>query len=252
MSSNEKVKPRAAITVGWADVLWISEERKEATLASTPPHMRPTIMKGIPSIGSGAVYPIPLEDVVLKPEDVKPIPAFWKRIYGMDVAQGRGTTAAVFLAYDSDNDIVYVTGEHYVKDQPPEVHAARINAVAKNWMPGVIDPASHQQDRHGVELYRQYNQLGLRLREANNSRADGIQKVWSRLASGRLKFYPNTPNLQNEYILYRYDDDNRPIKENDHALDALRYAIMELHRAQPLPQSVANPALTVPHRRYNV
>lgn len=238
---------RAAITIAWDDIPWLGESVKNEILASTPPHLRATISKGIPSIGSGSVYPIPLEDVLLKPEDVKPIPAFWPRIYGMDV--GFRCTAAVFLAYDPDNDIVYVTGEHYMKEQPPEMHAAGINRVAKDWMPGVIDPASKQRDKNGDQLIRTYRSLGLRISEADNSVMDGIQKIWSRLATGKLKFFPNTPNLQNEYILYRYDDHNKPIKENDHALDALRYAINMLHMARPTPGPMAGAPPMIQVRR---
>lgn len=238
MNQND-LKRRAAISVGWDDIPWLGQDVKENILASTPPHLRATVSKGVPSIGSGAVYPIPLEDVVVKPEDVIPIPAFWRRIYGMDV--GYRCTAAVFLAHDTDNDIVYVTGEHYLREQPPEMHAASIMRVAKDWMPGVIDPASRQRSQHdGRKLLATYRGLGLRLREADNSVADGIGKIWSRLSTGKLKFYPGTTNLQNEYILYRYNEYNKPIKENDHALDALRYAINMLHLAQPMPNSIAN------------
>ena len=248
--TTSKAHHRAAITVGWNDIPWLGETVKESILASTPPHLRATVSRGIPSIGSGSVYPIPLENVVLKTDEVFTIPGYFRRIYGMDV--GFRCTAAIFLAHDTDNDIVYVTGEHYVRDQVPEVHAAAINRVAQNWMPGCIDPASRQKREDGKSVIKKYNQLGLRLREADNSVADGIQRIWSRLAEGKLKFFPNTHNLQNEYILYRYDENNRPIKENDHALDALRYAINMLHLAQPMPNSKANSNLIQHHRKYNV
>lgn len=228
---------RAAIAIGWDDVPWLDEKTKSDILASTPPHLRDTVSRGVPSIGFGAVYPIPLDDVVLDAHEVKPIPAHWRRLYGMDV--GNLVTAAVFLAHDPDNDIVYVVGEHYVKNQPKEVHAAAIQAVAGDWMPGMIDPASRipsQTDQ--ANLLREYRRLGLKIWPGKNSQHEGIQRVWSRLATGKLKFYPHTQNLQNEYILYHYDDNlsnPKPVKQNDHALDALRYAVMGLEHGVCAP-----------------
>lgn len=254
---NQSKHHRAAISIGWDSIPWLDQKTKDEILASTPPHLRETVSRGVPSIGSGAVYPIPLDQVLVKPEEMVPIPAFWRRIYGMDV--GHKVTAAVFCAHDPDNDIVYVTGEHYVEHQPKEVHAAAIRRVAFDWMPGVIDPAANQTAQtDAAKLITEYRRLGLKLWNADNSKHSGIHEVFSRLSQGKLKFWPNTPNLQNEYILYRYDGNvhnPQPVKAHDHALDALRYAIMGLKYAKP-QQVVSNMVLggrpNPQGKRYNV
>lgn len=259
MSNDQKIVKhhRAAIAIGWDSIPWLTEESKSEILASTPPHLRDTVSKGVPSIGFGAVYPIPLDSVLVKFEDLQPIPTYWRRCYGLDV--GARCTAAVFIAHDPDNDVVYVTGEHYVKDQPHEVHAAAIRKVAGDWMPGMIDPSSQQGSQTDQKkLIIEYRRQGLRVWPADNSVAKGIQEVYSRLAAGKLKFYPNVPNLQTEYLLYRYDDNNanpKPVKMEDHALDALRYAIMGLNRAQVPPVTsemiIGGPG-SMSKRRYDV
>lgn len=249
---NEVRNARAVVTIGMDDAPWLPKEVVDEILASTPPHLRDTVKNGTPSLGSGAIYPIPLDDIVLKQSDVsklRPLPAHWKYLYGMDV--GWNKTAVVFLAKDPDTDIIYVTDEYYQGKLEPEIHAARIKFKGGDWMAGAIDPASRgrsQQD--GEQLLRIYRTLGLKVRLANNEVESGIYNVWSRLAKGTLKFFPNTVNLQNEYLLYRRDDNGKVIKEHDHALDALRYAINTFQYASPVPVKLTSTKPAA--RKYNV
>lgn len=249
-ASNETTNPRACVQIGWDDALWLDEDTKRDLLASIPPHLRQAVVNGTPSLGTGAVYPIGLEDVVMRPSEVGEIPAYYRRVYAVDVGWNR--TAACFLALNPDDDVAYVYSEYYGTKQEPEIHAARINRTASNWIPGVIDPSANQRSKvSGEQLIRIYNKLGLKLRAADNTVDAGISEVWSRLASGRLKFYPNTPNLQNEYLLYRFGDDGKPVKEHDHLMDCLRYAVMALPLARPLaPQMLRMNTNAKP--RYNV
>lgn len=242
---------RAAITIGMDDVPWLSDETIQEILGSTPPHLRDAVKNGTPSLGSGAIYPIPLDDVVLSQQDaakLKPLPAHWKYLYGMDVGWNR--TAIVVIAQDPETDVMYVVDEYYGSKQEPEIHAARIKQKC-DWMVGVIDPASKGRTQtDGKQLLQIYRSLGLKLREADNEVEAGIYKVWSRLAMGTLKFFPNTTNLQNEYLLYRRDDNGKIVKEHDHALDALRYCINTWKHAQQKP--LVGPAIRPGTRKYNV
>lgn len=247
---------RAAIAIGWDDVPWMSDAAKREILESTPPHLRETVSQGIPSVGDGNVYQIPLHNILMRPEDVFQIPAHYKKVYGLDV--GWQTTAAIFGAQDPDTGILYIYGEHYLKMQPAEVHAARIRALAGDWQIGLIDPASNQKKPDGKSTMQLYRTLGLRLREADNTVETGIMKVSSMLSQGKIKFFPyNTPNLQNEYLIYRRDQ-GKVVKEDDHAMDALRYLVMGLQFAKPTPtaQALGVPGVKGPliqnTRRYNV
>lgn len=248
--SEPKENSRAVVTIGMTDVPWLDETTINEVLSSTPLHLRDAVKNGTPSLGSGSIYPIPLDDVVLSQADaikLRPLPKHWKYLYGMDVGWNR--TAVVFVAQDPDTGIYYVTDEYYQGKLEPEIHAARIIQKA-TWMPGVIDPASRgRAQADGEQLIRIYRKLGLKIREANNEVEAGIYKVWSLLSAGQLKFFPTTLSLQNEYLLYRRDENGKIVKENDHALDALRYAINTWHLAQQVPVATP-PKPSVP--RYNV
>lgn len=245
---------RAAISISWADAPWLTEEAKQQVRESTPPHLRETVENGTFAIGDGAIYPIPVEEITIPMKDTFDIPKHWRFIYGMDVGWNR--TAVAFLAQNPETGVWYMYDEHYQGNQPPEVHAARIKAVAGDWMSGAIDPASKNRSQSdGQQLLVSYRKLGLRLREANNAVESGIQTVWSLLAAGKLKIFANCYNFLNEYILYRREKGN-VVKENDHLMDALRYGIVEHRYASLKPrQGQSIPGINGPliqvKRRYD-
>jgi len=208
--------------IGWDDVPHLSDKAKADLIGSYSPHERDARTKGIPSLGSGAIYPVPEEDVVV---DAFQIPAYWKHVYGLDVGWNR--TAAIFGAIDPETDILYIYAEHYRGQAEPVIHAAAIKALGGDWIPGVVDPAARGRgQKDGEQLLYSYTNLGLKLSIANNAVEAGIYEVWARLSTGRLKIFRICQSLLAEYRIYRRDEKGRIVKENDHALDATRYLVM--------------------------
>lgn len=222
--------------MGWDDVPHLTEHVKKEMLAALPPHQRDARSKGIPQLGSGAIYPVPESDIIVNDFE---IPIHWPRAYGMDVGWNR--TAAVFVAWDHESDIVYVYSEHYRGQAEPSVHAQAIKARGE-WIHGVIDPASRGRSQHdGAQLIETYKALGLDLEFADNSVETGIYKVWERLSSGRLKVFGTCQNFLTEYRLFRRDDNGRIVKKNDHLMDCVRYLIMsglDRARVKPVDKSI--------------
>ncbi len=230
---DEVVYSRATIAITWDDIPWLDEDTKKEILAGTPPHLRQTVSRGVPTLGTGSIYPIPVDEILY---DHFPIPDHYKKMYGMDV--GHTCTAAVFGALDPDTDVLYIYHEHKGERQIPEVHAAAIKRQAGDWMPGVIDPSASQGSHFdGDKLIREYRQLGLRVRPANNAVGEGIHQVWRRLETGTLKFAKGaaTAKLQQEYLLYRRDENGKIVKTDDHLMDALRYLCNTLQFASVQP-----------------
>ena len=229
-----KKASRAVIQAGWDHAPWLDEETKTRLEDNTPPHLREARRNGTPSIGSGNVYPIPIEEIVV---DDFSIPAHWPKWYGLDVGWNR--TAAVYLAKNPDDGTIYVFSEHYRGQAEPEVHAAALKSRG-DWIRGCIDPASKGRSQvDGRKLIDVYRKLGLKLVEANNAVEGGIQAVWSLLSSGKLKVFKSCVNLLKEYMVYRRDLQGRIVKENDHALDALRYGINTDNVATLPPQNAS-------------
>ena len=205
----------------WSEVPHLSEEEKKKILSSTQPYLREARSKGIPSLGSGAIYPIPESDIQIDP---LPIPDYWPKVYAMDVGWRR--TAALWGAIDRENQIVYIYNEYYRSQAEPIIHATSIKARGE-WIPGVIDPASSASNiKDGKSLMMEYEELGLELYPADNTVEAGIHKVWEWLSEGRIKIFSTCKNFFLEYRLYRRDEKGRIVKENDHLMDDLRYLMM--------------------------
>lgn len=226
---------KSVTTAGWDDVPHLSAETKKALLESIPPFQRDARSKGIPQLGAGAIFPVPESDILVDPFK---IPEHWPQAFGMDVGWNR--TAACWAAWDRDNDVVYLTSEHYRGQAEPSIHTEAIKAKG-NWVPGVIDPASRgRNQKDGQQLIQQYLDLGLNLDFAFNGVESGLYEVWQRLSTGRLKVFRSMSNWLTEYRLYRRDEKGQVVKSNDHIMDATRYLIMSgLDRAitKPVPKT---------------
>lgn len=209
------------VTCGWSDVPHLTERAKKEILDSTPPHLRDARSKGIPSLGSGTIYPVEESVFVIEPFE---IPVFWPRVYSLDVGWNR--TAAVWGGYDRESDILFLYSEHYMGQAVPAIHASAIKGRGK-WIPGVIDPnARSRGQRDGENLLKDYRAEGLRLSPANNAVESGLFDVWQRLSTGRLKVFSSLKNWLAEYRMYHRDKNGKVVKKFDHLMDATRYLVV--------------------------
>lgn len=212
---------RGIIFAGWDDVPHLDEEQKRRMLSECAVHLRKSRSKGIPSLGSGAIYPIDEEEILV---DDFVLPKHWPQGYGLDVGWNR--TAAIFGGHDRDSDVLYLWSEHYQGQQEPSTHVAAINARGAR-LPGVIDPASRgRSQRDGEQLLINYQDLGLNLIPADNSRESGLFEAHQRLATGRLKVFRSCTSWLREYRVYRRDEKGHVVKQNDHLMDAMRYLVV--------------------------
>lgn len=208
------------VNAGWNDAPHLDEQTKKELLDSTPPFLREARSKGIPSLGAGAIYPIPEGDITVKPFI---IPPYWPRCYGLDVGWNR--TAALWCAWDPMSTIGYLYAEHYRGMAEPAIHAEAIKARGE-WIPGVCDPAAKGGSvRDGEKLWDLYRQLGLKISVADNAVDAGIYDTWAALSTGRLKVMSHLTNFFNEYRLYRRDENGRIVKKHDHLMDVMRYIV---------------------------
>lgn len=219
---------KAVIMAGWDDVPHLSEAEKARLLAITPPAFRDSRSKGIPRIGAGAIYPVEFDAFVV--EDFE-LARHWPRGYGFDV--GWKATAALYIAWDRDpgKDIMYAYREYKRGEQEPSVHAHSIRLKAEE-LTGASDPAAHSRNiRDGRVLFTEYEALGLKLVNAMNAVEAGLLEVYERLTSGRLKIFKSLGKTLNEMRLYRRNDKGQIVKEHDHLMDCLRYAVMTANDA---------------------
>lgn len=209
------------VQAGWDDVPHLDERMKRQILATTPPYQVAARTKGEPSLGSGAIYPIPEADIKVP---ARSFPNTWPRSYGMDVGWNR--TAVGFFTQDISTGVYYLYDEHYMSQGEPPSHAIGIRARGE-WLTGVIDPAAHgRSQKDGSRLIDQYVALGLHLEPAVNAVETGLLEVWTLLVSGQLKICENCENWFREFRKYHRDEKGNIVKVSDHHMDQTRYWAM--------------------------
>ena len=219
----------------WDDVPHLTAAAKAELLASIPPYQREARSKGVPQLGSGAIYQVPEADVTVNDFE---IPAHYPRAFGLDVGWNR--TAAVWGAKDLETGVVYLYSEHYRGQAEPTIHAQSIKARGA-WIPGVIDPAARGRNQSdGEQMIQLYRREGLNLQPAVNAVEAGLYEVWQLLSTGKLKVFRSLGNWFQEFRLYQRDKEGKVVKASDHLMDATRYLIVSgMQRAKVAPEKTA-------------
>ena len=230
---------RIVITAGWGDVPHLSAAEKTDMLAAYPEHERDARSRGIPILGSGRVFPV---DETLIRIAAFPIPAHWPRICGLDFGWDH-PTAASWLAWDRDADVVYVYDCYRQREKGPVVHAAAIKARG-SWIPVAWPHDGLNDTAAGPQLAKQYCTEGVKMRPENakfpidphdpsRSRISveaGIALMLTRMQTGRLKVFAHLNDWFEEFRLY-HREEGKLVKVREDLIDATRYGLMDLRHA---------------------
>lgn len=212
-----------------------TDQQREEIIASYPAHEREARTKGIPTLGSGRVFPISEDDISTK---AFPIPGHWALIGGLDFGWDHPTAAAK-LAWDRDTDTVYVIGIYRKSEATPVTHAAALRSWGKN-LPWSWPHDGLQHDKtSGFQLAELYREQGLNLlperatfEDGTNGVEAGVMSMLDRMQTGRWKVFDHLTEWFDEFRLY-HRKDGKIVKERDDALSASRYAYMMLRFAEP-------------------
>ena len=225
------------------DALHYTPEQRAAIIAMYPLHEREGRTKGIPTLGSGAVFPVAEDQIKIHPFA---IPAYWPRIHGIDFGWDH-PTGAVELAIDRDADIVYVTKDYRQRQAIPLIHATAIKAWGNYPVAWPHDGLQHDKGS-GEQLADQYRKLGVKMLPERAQFEDGsfgveagIADMLERMQTGRWKVFSTCGGWLEEFRLY-HRKDGLIVKLNDDAISASRYAYMMRRFARvnkPQQQAIA-------------
>lgn len=228
------------------DALHYTEAQRKAIIASYPAHERDARALGIPTLGSGRVFPI-VEDTIK--ETAIPIPAHWPRICGMDFGWDH-PTAAVWIAWDRDTDTIHIYDCYRVKEATPAIHSLAIKAKGE-WIPVAWPHDGLQHDKgSGEQLAEQYRKYGVKMlkeratfeKDGGNGVEAGIMDMLDRMQTGRFKVARHLNDWLEEFRMY-HRKDGKLVKTDEDLMSATRYAIMMLRKAvvQIKPRNTAQP-----------
>lgn len=214
-------------------------EQRAEIIASYPAHERKARAKGIPILGSGRVFPIDEDDIKIA---AFPIPEDWVQIGGLDFGWDH-PTGAVKLAWDKDNDCIYVTNSYGLREATPVIHAATLKAW-NDWLPWAWPHDGLQHDKgSGEELAQQFADQGLNMlpdkatfENGSNGVEAGIAEMLDRMLTGRWKVFEHLEDWFAEFRLY-HRKDGLIVKLNDDRISASRYAMMMKRFAAKKPKA---------------
>lgn len=223
-------------------------EDRARIIASYPAHEREARANGVPTLGSGRIFPI--EDAAIK-ERAFSLPSHFKRIVGMDFGWDH-PAAMVWIAYDEEQDVVHIYDAWRARENTPAMQYVTYKAKG-DWIPVAWPHDGNQHDKgSGQALANQYSALGFKMHhkhathkpdknaeppqkegEGGYTVEPGITDLLDRMMTGRLKVAEHLLDWWEEFRLY-HREDGKIVKVDDDLMAATRYGVMMLrHAKQP-------------------
>lgn len=233
----EESEDRTVITMTIEDAEHYTEAERAKIIASYPDHEREARTKGIPTMGSGLIFPILEDEITVQPFLV---PEIWPRIGALDFGWDH-PTAAVELAWDRDSDIIYLTKCYRKRQATPIIHAAALKPWGAN-LPWAWPHDGNNDTAAGENLKSQYEAQGLLMlperatfEDGSNSVEAGLMEMLDRMQTGRFKVFSTCGEWFEERRIY-HRKDGKVVKERDDVISASRYAVMMKRFAAVLKQ----------------
>jgi PBSX family phage terminase large subunit len=180
---------------------------------------------GLWAVAEGSVYPMYQDSVVSE------VPVCDQYVMGVDFG---ATNPTVYLLLGKKDETWYVLKESYLNrvGWVNSQYVAEMKPMIEGIFPKCVD-VDHEPS-FIAELRNAYPELDIRF--ANKNVLTGIQTVAQMLFSEKLKISNKCTMLLEELAGYVWDakqqgkGQDAPIKINDHACDALRYACMRIRQ----------------------
>jgi phage terminase large subunit-like protein len=218
------------------DAIHIPEERRASEIAKFPKHEREARARGIPMLGSGKVFPV--EESFLS-EPSPEIPDHWARIVGLDLGYDH-PTAAVWLAWDRDADVVHLYDTYMRSEATLAIHAAAIKSRGP-WIPVAWphDAYRHVQDLSSCEKIADiYLGQGVNMLPSHATFEAGgyglnasVEELLGRMETGRFKVAQHLHEWWAEFMTY-HRKEGKIVAKKDDLMSATRYAVMMLRFAE--------------------
>lgn len=186
-------------------------------------------IQGLWCMAEGIIY-----DMFSEGRHVRKLKDFAEQLIGHNryVSCDYGTqNATVFLLWEKGLDGVwYCTREYYYsgRDTGKQKTDSQYADDLEKWLNGtrirgiIVDPAA-------ASFIAELRKRGYKVVKAKNDVEDGIRLVSTLLNLGKIVFEEGCVNTRKEFASYIWDEkaaehgEDKPVKQFDHAMDALRY-----------------------------
>ena len=236
----------------------LSEAVMEQILSAYSPHEREMRRYGRPSIGSGLIFPVDEEKIIIDPIEIKD---HWPRIAAIDFGWDH-PTAVVWCAVDRDEDVFYVYDCHRESKASPAIHAQTIRS-RPHFIPIAYPHDGNRRDSMGNPgLADQYRNLGCNFllehfsnppalgnNKGSNSIEEGLMAMLQSMEAGNFKVFSTLSNWFEEFRMY-HRKGGKVVPFRDDLMSATRYAF----QSQRFAVSGSDPAWTqdITYKNYGI
>lgn len=232
------------------DALHLTDEQIEREIRRWPKNEQRARIYGQPALGEGRIYLTDVEDLLVDPF---PLPEHFKVLGAIDIGGSDHPTAGVKIAWDSENDIVYLVREYRRRGLTPDTHWLSLRTFGRNMSWAWPKDGLQTEKGTGAKVIDMYRDEGMkatpeharypmpkRKQKAGHAAISqmsavsveaGILDLQQRMETGTFKVFKTCTLFQEEYLLY-HREDGKIVKVKDDVLDAVRYAIMMLRYAK--------------------
>ena len=224
----------------WDDAPHLTAEKKEQILAAIPIWERDMRSRGIPVFGDGLIFPVGDDEIKYT---AFRIPDHFRRLAAVDFGGWAHPTAGVWVAYDDDSDIIYITDTYKSEGKSVAEHVDCFRSKGKETL--IAYPHDGERaDRGGTKLAQQYRDKGCNMMHTHftnppadgeadgkggNAVAPGLVEMLNRMQSGRLKVAEHLNDWFREKAMYHTKDGNI-VRKGEDIMSASRYAVMSVVR----------------------
>lgn len=246
------IKPKQyLVTASWDDAPHLDDDVKEQLMAAYSPAERAMRVSGVPSLGTGVVFPILEEKITVQPFQ---IPDHWHRIIGIDLGFDHPNGVAC-VAWDTETDSYYLYDEYSQKGDLLHMHAQAIRARGGDRIPVVVphDAFKHDGAVSGKKIIDLLKEYGLEIvmqafsnppsvdgKSGGNSVEFGVNWMMKKMEEGKFKVFTTCTKFLQEMKIY-HRKDGKIIDKSDDMISATRYALLMMSRFGKPGGSSRNP-----------
>ena len=210
----------------------LDEGVMQQILSSYSPHEREMRRYGRPSIGSGLIFPIQEEKIMIDPI---PIQDHWPRIAAIDFGWDH-PTAVVWGAVDMEEEVFYVYDCYRMSKASPTVHSQSIR-TRPHFIPIAYPHDGNRRDSMGNPgLADQYRNLGCNMllehftnppalgeNKGGNSVEEGLMAMLQAMENDKFKVFSTLSDWFEEFRMY-HRKGGKVVPIRDDIMSATRYA----------------------------
>jgi len=236
----------------------LDEGVMQQILSSYSPHEREMRRYGRPSIGSGLIFPIQEEKILIDPIVLED---HWPRIAAIDFGWDH-PTAVVWAAVDLEEETFYVYDCYRMSKASPTVHSQAIR-TRSHFIPIAYPHDGNRRDSMGNPgLADQYRNLGCNMllehftnppalgeNKGGNSVEEGLMAMLQSMENNKFKVFSTLSDWFEEFRMY-HRKGGKVVPLRDDIMSATRYAF----QSQRFAVSDKDPAWTkdIEYKNYGI